>query len=121
MFGHGINQLQELQNEWSSLGPTMTAARTPSSFKMLFTSLLNVAVAAGSVIAQSASSTYVEPTVPTGIPIAGNYTGPLRPQIHFSPPVNFMNDPNGMFVDADGVYHLYYQCRQALITYPFLL
>lgn len=22
-----------------------------------------------------------------------------------------MNDPNGMFVDADGVYHLYYQCE----------
>lgn len=24
--------------------------------------------------------------VPTGTPIAGNYTGPLRPQVHFSPP-----------------------------------
>jgi hypothetical protein len=21
-----------------------------------------------------------------------------------------MNDPNGMFVDADGLFHLYYQC-----------
>ena len=23
---------------------------------------------------------------------------------------NFMNDPNGLFVDANGTYHLYYQC-----------
>jgi len=22
-----------------------------------------------------------------------------------------MNDPNGMFVDAEGLYHLYYQCQ----------
>jgi len=21
------------------------------------------------------------------------------------------NDPNGLFVDADGLYHVYYQCR----------
>lgn len=34
--------------------------------------------------------TYVEPTVPTGTPVPGNYTGSLRPQIHFSPPQNFM-------------------------------
>ena len=62
------------------------------------------------VLAQSSSSSYVEPTVPTGTPIAGNYTGPYRPQIHFSPPKGFMNDPNGLFVDANGLYHLYYQC-----------
>jgi beta-fructofuranosidase len=54
------------------------------------------------------TSTYVEPTVPTGTPIAGNYTGALRPQIHYSPPTNFMNDPNGMFY-LDGTWHLYYQ------------
>ena len=77
---------------------------------MLLTSLLTVAVAAASVNAQSATSIYVEPSVPTGTPVVGNYTGPLRPQIHFSPPINFLNDPNGMFVDAEGVYHLYYQC-----------
>lgn len=43
-------------------------------------------------------------------PIPGDYSGALRPQIHFSPPVGFMNDPNGMFLDANGTYHLYYQC-----------
>ncbi|KAF7172986.1 hypothetical protein CNMCM6106_007114 [Aspergillus hiratsukae] len=39
-----------------------------------------------------------------------NYTGPLRPQVHFSPPYNFMNDPNGLHYDAKrGIYHMYYQ------------
>ncbi len=31
-----------------------------------------------------------------------------RPQIHFTPAKNWMNDPNGM-VYADGTYHLFYQ------------
>lgn len=31
-----------------------------------------------------------------------------RPQIHFTPAKNWMNDPNGM-VYVDGVYHLFYQ------------
>ncbi|KAF2428609.1 hypothetical protein EJ08DRAFT_592159 [Tothia fuscella] len=57
----------------------------------------------------SPTPNYVESSVPTGTPIAGNYTGSLRPQIHYSPPTNFMNDPNGMFVDNNGTWHLYYQ------------
>ncbi|KAE8150779.1 glycosyl hydrolase [Aspergillus avenaceus] len=41
---------------------------------------------------------------------AADYSGHLRPQAHFSPPTNFMNDPNGLFYDDKrGVYHLYYQ------------
>jgi sucrose-6-phosphate hydrolase SacC (GH32 family) len=47
----------------------------------------------------------------SGVATAANYTGSLRPQIHYSPPQGFMNDPNGMFVDANGTWHLYYQCR----------
>ena len=38
----------------------------------------------------------------------GLWTELYRPQIHFSPARNWMNDPNGM-VYADGVYHLFYQ------------
>jgi beta-fructofuranosidase len=56
--------------------------------------------------AQSSATTIA---VPTGTPVAGNYNGTYRPQIHFSPPQHFMNDPNGMFRDADGLWHLYYQ------------
>ncbi len=35
-------------------------------------------------------------------------TEPHRPQIHFSPKENWMNDPNGM-VYYNGTYHLFYQ------------
>ncbi|KAG4030461.1 hypothetical protein MFRU_012g01940 [Monilinia fructicola] len=48
-------------------------------------------------------------SAPKDAPLRGNYTGDLRPQIHYSPPQNFMNDPNGLFKDAEGVYHVYYQ------------
>ncbi|KAM0385491.1 hypothetical protein ACHAPY_000027 [Fusarium culmorum] len=58
-------------------------------------------------VAIAQSSTTI--AVPTGTPIAGNYNGTYRPQVHFSPPEHFMNDPNGMFRDADGLWHLYYQ------------
>jgi beta-fructofuranosidase len=61
------------------------------------------------VHSQNATTTYSQSNVPTGTPLPGNYGGPLRPQVHFSPPQGFMNDPNGMFVDEDGLYHLYYQ------------
>ncbi|CAI6340599.1 unnamed protein product [Periconia digitata] len=61
------------------------------------------------VYSQNATSTYSQPDVPTGVPLPGNYEGSLRPQVHFSPPVGFMNDPNGMFLDENGTYHLYYQ------------
>lgn len=69
--------------------------------------LVSAALFPVSIIAQS--TTYVNPAVPTGTLIPGTYTGPLRPQVHFSPPKGFMNDPNGMFMDANGTWHLYYQ------------
>ncbi|RDA85137.1 hypothetical protein CP532_1543 [Ophiocordyceps camponoti-leonardi (nom. inval.)] len=38
------------------------------------------------------------------------YGGVYRPQVHYSPPRNFMNDPNGLFRSPkDGTWHLYYQ------------
>ena len=40
---------------------------------------------------------------------SGNYyTEKFRPQIHFTPEANWMNDPNGM-VYYEGEYHLFYQ------------
>lgn len=46
---------------------------------------------------------------PSSEPILGDYDGQYRPQIHFSAPQNFLNDPNGLFRDDDGTWHLYYQ------------
>jgi len=40
--------------------------------------------------------------------IVSDYTETHRPQYHFSPAANWMNDPNGM-VYYEGEYHLFYQ------------
>jgi hypothetical protein len=61
----------------------------------------------------TATSTVFDEGVPTDRPVPGDYSGVWRPQVHFSPPTQFMNDPNGMFVDANRTYHLYYQCKSA--------
>ncbi|KAL9610698.1 MAG: hypothetical protein Q9167_004613 [Letrouitia subvulpina] len=78
--------------------------------KKLITSIIaGFAIGPQGSKAQTSTSSYVQPMVPTGVPIQGDYTGALRPQVHYSPPRGFMNDPNGMFKDAAGTYHLYYQ------------
>ncbi|PNS21305.1 Serine/threonine-protein kinase ATG1 [Sphaceloma murrayae] len=56
----------------------------------------------------SSSASTTASVVPTGTPVPGDYTGPLRPRAHFSPPQGFKNDPNGLFV-WNGTYHYYYQ------------
>ena len=49
-----------------------------------------------------------EPSTPTEPTTKSDYSELYRPQIHFTPAKNWMNDPNGM-VFADGVWHLFYQ------------
>lgn len=46
-------------------------------------------------------------TLPASSP-PQDYKEPLRPQFHFTPARNFMNDPNGL-VYYKGEYHLFYQ------------
>ncbi|KAK9243188.1 glycosyl hydrolase [Lipomyces tetrasporus] len=47
------------------------------------------------------------------------YTEEYRPQFHFSPEMNWMNDPNGL-VYHDGKYHLFYQYNPNGTTWGFM-
>ena len=49
-----------------------------------------------------------QPTTPSEPNTQNSYNELYRPQIHFTPAKNWMNDPNGM-VYVDGTYHLFYQ------------
>jgi len=40
-------------------------------------------------------------------PAPATYDEPYRPQFHFTPPVNWLNDPVGMFY-YEGEYHMHY-------------
>ncbi|WVO23391.1 uncharacterized protein IAS62_004743 [Cryptococcus decagattii] len=77
----------------------------------MFRSLVPITIAGLAYLLQSPaqSTTSSAASVPTGVPIEGDYSGPYRPRIHFSPPKGFMNDPNGLHRDNNGTWHLYYQ------------
>lgn len=49
-----------------------------------------------------------EDTIQVVKPVVSSYDELYRPQIHFTPAKNWINDPNGMFY-LDGEYHLFYQ------------
>src|SRR5579871_1453343 len=106
--------------EHSIVFPTLNLAfhQTSLVFNLLF-AMFSSLVFPGSFLSVAIIEVLasVETGTPNGAPIARNYTGPLRPQVHFSPPKGFMNDPNGMFLDANGLCHLYYQCKE-LSSWP---
>jgi fructan beta-fructosidase len=41
--------------------------------------------------------------------IKASFDEKYRPQYHFSPLKNWINDPNGLFKDVKGTYHMFYQ------------
>jgi beta-fructofuranosidase len=86
-----------------------------SSIVMFFAVLFAaIAVAQSTTPASSSltsSSTSFDSGVPTNEPIPGLYNETWRPQVHYTPPAGFMNDPNGCFLDDNGTWHLYYQCE----------
>ncbi|KLT38926.1 Arabinanase/levansucrase/invertase [Cutaneotrichosporon oleaginosum] len=42
-------------------------------------------------------------------PIQGDYTGFHRPQVHYTPPIGYMGEPNAFIKDSTGTWHLFYQ------------
>ena len=70
-------------------------ARTYGQLLVVLGGLATLSTAQDASSLVSVSSTYSQSNVPTGTPIPGNYGGQYRPQVHFSPPAGFMNDPNG--------------------------
>ncbi len=64
------------------------------SLNMYSSALLTLLALSCNIQAQTSSSVYVEPTVPTGTPLPGDYSGALRPQLHYSPPIDFMVSTN---------------------------
>lgn len=65
---------------------------------------LMVAALALTAVATSCNNDYEENYLPLPAPMTESY----RPQIHYTPSQNWINDPNGL-VYLDGTYHMFYQ------------
>lgn len=78
---------------------------------VFFFSLVVVAVMATTTLSCSKSDEQQTPVQPEPVqpePVQPDRQEQYRPQVHYTPAKNWMNDPNGM-VYANGTYHLFYQ------------
>lgn len=82
-----------------------------------YSTLVIAALAAVTIVSCGDDKTVIMPDGPDTPdtpqqPVKGDYDQQYRPQVHFTPVRNWMNDPNGM-VYLDGKWHLFYQYNPA--------
>ncbi|BGP26631.1 Invertase [Rhodotorula toruloides] len=93
------------QSGSSTMGSSGMSGASSASSTMMSGSSSSAAPSA----TKSVSGLPAPGAVPTGTPIQGDYSGQYRPQIHFTPPKGFMNDPNGLVYHPVTGWNLYYQ------------